>query len=232
MIKFLFLLLSFSAHAAKNETLWTEWYLVTQKGQALSYFEETFEKRPGEGHVAVTQKWVEKLGERQEIYIGSVAAEGTLSPVAFFVERKGGKNPYKVDGRAKDKKLEITFKPGRPDLAKSTEFASLGAHTYLSSFLPLWISRQFAPGKGAFPFTAVVEDAGEMKVEVKKGIGEIQGVEKKFGQENCRQALVRFDGKIQEWWITAKGKVCLVEFPDSGTRMELSTESAAKKALP
>lgn len=222
------ILFSSPAHAVKP--VWTEWYLVSQKGAPLSYFEEIYEKRPADKHVAITQKWVEKIGARQEIYIGSVAQESNLEPVAFFVERKGGK-AYKTDGRAKGKKVEITFKPASADLAKSTEFTELKSDMLFSSFVPLAISRKFPSGKGAFSFTALVEDAGDMSVEVKKGIAEIQADEQKIGAEKCKHVLVQFDGKLQEWWITAQGKVCRVEFPDTNTRMELSTEAAAKKAL-
>ncbi|HEY8278601.1 MAG TPA: hypothetical protein VIH99_03190 [Bdellovibrionota bacterium] len=224
------LLFHSAAYGAKSETLWTAWYLITQKGSPVGYFEETAEKRPSDRQIAVTQKWVEKAGARTETYIGSVSGEEHLAPVAFFVERKGPK-PYKTDARAKGKRLEVTFKPGSPDLAKSTEYAPLADGTFFSSFVPMAIARRFAGQKGAFAFTAVVEDGGDMDVEVKKGLAEAQPSEKKIGKEECRQVLVKFDGKLQEWWITKKGKTCLVEFPDSDTKMELSTEALAKKAL-
>jgi hypothetical protein len=225
------LLLALLAHAAHAETLWTEWYLVSQGGKPLSMFQETAEKRGREGELSITQRWVEKAaGERAETYIGSVSTQEKLTPVAFFVERKG-KKPYKTDGRAKNNQLEITFKPGTPDLAKSTELTPLGSGYYFSSFLPSAISRHFLGGKEAFAFTAVVEDGGDMNVEVKKGSVEVTTSSKKFGKENCREALINFDGKVQEWWVTRTGKVCLVNFPDSATKMELSTEKAAKKAL-
>ena len=223
--------LSQSALASKNDKLWTEWYLVTQNGVAVSLFEETCERRPKENELAITQRWVEKLNDRTETYIGSVSSSETLVPVAFFVERKGAK-PYKTDGRVKNKQLEITFKPGTPDLAKSTELTPVGAGTYFSSFLPTAVSRHFLGGKDSFAFTAVVEDGGDMNVEVKKGSVNVGTAVKKIGKEKgCRQAIFQFEGKVQEWWITRTGKVCLVEFPDSGTKMELSTEKAAKKAL-
>lgn len=225
------LLFAFLATTARAETLWNEWYLVTQNGKAVSLFQETAEKRAKEGELAITQRWVEKLGgERTETYIGSVSSQEKLAPVAFFVERKGAK-PYKTDGRAKNNQLEITFKPGTPDLAKSTEITPLGAGFYFSSFLPSAISRHFLGGKEAFAFTAVVEDGGDMNVEVKKGTVDVSSNSRKIGKETCREAVINFDGKVQEWWITRTGKVCLVSFPDSATKMELTTQKAAKKAL-
>jgi hypothetical protein len=225
------LLCGASAHAAKSEKLWNEWYLVTRNGAPVSLFEETAEKRGQENEIAITQNWIENAGDRQETYIGSVSNAETLAPVAFFVERKGGK-PYKTDARVKGQQLEITFKPGSPDLAKSTELTPLGKGYYLSSILPTAIARKFVgKAKESFAFTAVVEDGGDMNVEVKKGTVDVGTKEKKIGKENCREALVVFDGKSQEWWVTKAGKACLVVFPDSGTKMELSTEKAAKKAM-
>ncbi len=217
--------------AGKTETLWREWYLVTQKGSGVSFFEETAENRPGDHQLAITQKWVEKVGARSETYIGSVAEESNLTPVAFFVEHKGGK-PYKTDARVKNNKLEITFKPGTPGLAKSTEFTPLQPGMFLSSFMALALSRHFGKtASNGLAFTAVVEDSGEMRVEVKKGSADLGSTEKKIGKETCRQAIVQVDGKVQDWWIAKSGKACLVEFPDTGTRMELSTEKLAKKTL-
>ena len=165
---FLFLSLSLPAFASSGDPLWKEWYLVSQNGAPISFFEETAERRKKEEEIAITQRWVEKISERVETYIGSVSRENDLSPIAFFVEHKGG-TPYKTDGRAKEKRMEITFKPGTPDLAKSTEYAPLTSNTYLSSAIPMVISRQLTKGKGAFEFTAIVEDGGKMNVEVKKG---------------------------------------------------------------
>ena len=70
-----------------------------------------------------------------------------------------------------------------------------------------------------------------MNVEVKKGTVDVGTAEKKFGKEKCRQATVTFDGKVQEWWVAGSGKTCLVYFPSSNTKMELTSENAAKKAL-
>lgn len=223
--------LTTSAFAAPTETLWQEWYLISRKGQAMSYFKEVAEKRPGEKQVAVTQSWVEKMGPRSEVYIGSVASEDNLTPVAFFVERKGGK-PYKTDGRIDQGKLLVTFKPGTPGQSKNKESTSIGANTYLSSLVPMVIARRVSAGKsGAFPFTAIVEDGGDMNVEIKKGEANPQGKTRKIGKNTCRLSLVQFNGESQEWWITSAGKVCLVEFPENGTKMELSSEAAVKKAL-
>jgi hypothetical protein len=216
------------ATRATPEPLWREWYLVTRNGEALSYFEEIAEKRPAEKQLAITQSWVENAGGRSELYLGSVAESASLRPVAFFADRKGAK-PYKIDGRAKDGKIEITFKPGTPELAKSTEYTPLPQGMLLSNFLGIALSRHFGK-KGGLAFTALVEDAGGMNVEVKSGSATAGAGEKKIGKESCREAVVRIDGKAQNWWVARSGKVCLVEIPGAGTRMELSTEALAKKA--
>lgn len=212
--------------------LWQEWYLITQNGAAVGYFEETAERRPGDKQVAITQKWVEKADGLAETYIGSVAEEARLKPVAFFVERKAASEDksYKTDARVKDKKIEITFKPASAALAKSTEVTNLTADTFLSSFMGMAVARNF---KGTKPvaFTAVVEDGGDMNVEIKKGTVELSSREKKFGSDNCRAALVEFNGKTQEWWVTKAGKTCEVLIPSSSVKMALSSEAAAKKAV-
>lgn len=220
-----------AARAAEPEKLWHEWYLIRVNGVASGYFEETAERRPGEKEIAVTQKWVEKGAGQQlsETYIGSVAEESALAPVAFFVDRKGGKT-YKIDGRVKAGQLTATFKPADAATAKSTEQVQVKAGTYLSSLVPLAIARQFSAG-GAFAFTAVVEDDGDMNVTVRKGMAEIQKEERKIGKERCRRVKIAFGGDSQEWWIAKNGRTCQVSFPSSGTKLEESDEKSAKAAL-
>lgn len=222
-----------AANAKAPVQLWQEWYLITQNGEAVGYFEETAERRPADKQFAITQKWVEKADGLAETYIGSVSEEARLKPVAFFVERKGASDEksYKTDARVKNKKIEITFKPASAAMAKSTEMAALSPDMYLSSFVPMAIARNFKEKKTAVPFTALVEDGGNMNVEIKKGTVEITGEEKKIGGDTCRGARIHFAGKAQSWWITREGKTCLVDFPDSGVKMARSSEAEAKKAL-
>ena len=212
--------------------LWKEWYLVTQNGEALSYFEEIAERRPGEKQIAITQKFTEKLGGGAEVYIGSVAEEARLKPVAFFVDRKATSEvkSHKTDARVKSRKIEITFKPASPSLAKSTEIVPLSGDLFLSSFVPMAVARAFR-GKKMAPFTALVEDGPDMSVEVKRGAAEITTQEKKIGGETCRGVVLTMSGQPQEWWITKDGKACLMEVSSLGLKMALTTEAEAKKAL-
>jgi hypothetical protein len=224
---------SLAAPSVKGaETLWREWYLITQNGVAIGYFEETAERRPQDKQLAVTQNFVEKVDGKREAYVGSVSTEADLDPVAFFVDRKAGtpEKSYKVDARVKGRNLEITLKPASPAIDKSTKSTTLSPSTIFSSFLPIAIARTFK-GKAPLSFTAVVEDSGEMTVVSKKGLAEPQKEEKKIASEACRHAVVHFGGQLQHWWVTKAGKTCLVEFPDSGTKVELSNEKQAKKAV-
>jgi hypothetical protein len=218
--------------AVPASPLWHEWYTVSREDKIVSTYEETAERRPRDEQVAVTQKWVERVdGKKTEAYIGSVATDGNFAPVAFFVERTGGERAYKTDGRVNNGQLEVTFKVVSGAKAKTRGTTPVGPGTYLSTFVSFAVAKHLSE-KGAFQFTALVEDDGKMNVEIKKGFVEIQGEEKKIGGESCGEALIRIDGSVQEWWITRQGKTCLVVFPDSGTRLELSSQNAVKKASP
>lgn len=229
-------LLAFSCPAfAKGnapQQLWKEWYLITQNGEALGYFEEIAERRPGEKQIAITQRFTEKLGGGAEVYVGSVAEEARLKPVAFFVDRKAGseEKSHKTDARVKNRKIEITFRPASAALAKSTEIVPLSNDLYLSSFVPMAVARAFG-GKKMAPFTALVEDGPNMSVEVKKGAAEITKQEKKIAGNTCRGVVLTMSGQEQDWWITKEGKACLMEVGSLGLKMALTTEAEAKKAL-
>jgi hypothetical protein len=123
--------------AGANKTLWKEWYIYSVNGQPRGYFEETMEKRPGDKQLAVTQRWVEKEDGRTETYIGSVATDDDrLAPVAFFSERKGPHAVYKIDGRAKDGALRMTFKAEKPKAADRKKAVVIGKDMVLSNFVP------------------------------------------------------------------------------------------------
>lgn len=226
------LIASAGAHAAASEQLWKEWYLISRNGVATGYFEEIADRRPGEKQIAITQRWVENPAERTETYVGSVSEEARLKPVAFYVDRKAPteEKSYRIDARVKNKKFEITFRPASEALAKSTEITSLKPEMYLSSFVPLAVARNFKSGKPT-PFTAVIEDGGEMSVEVKKGSAELTKKEKKIAGQKCIGATIELAGASQNWWITNEGKTCLVEIPSQGVTLALSTENDAKKAF-
>ena len=229
----LLLLLTIPAQAAKpeaNQILWKAWYLYTVAGVAQGYFEEILEKRPGDNHLALTQRWVETEGGRAETYIGSVAVDNTnLTPVAFFSERKGPR-VYKIDGRAKAGKLDMTFKPIKPTGKNTKKTVVLGPNVLLSNFVPLKLSRHEASA-GTLNFSAVVEDAKDGNFDSRTGSAEVFGVTKEIKGVACRKSIVEFEGVAGEWWVTKEGKLCELSIPASKSKLELTTESEAKKAL-
>jgi hypothetical protein len=219
------------AAAAANKTLWKEWYVYSVTGVAQGYFEETMESRPGEKQLALTQRWVEKEGGRHETYIGSVAADDAdLTPVAFFSERKGPTGGYKIDGRAKNGKLQMNFTQVKPKPAKERKTVDLSSHLVLSNFVPLLLARH-DPGKGPLEFLALVEDARDGKFDARTGHAEVHGVTKQIKSLSCRRADVTFNGLAGEWWFTKEGKLCSVSMPGSQSKLEISTEAEAKKSL-
>jgi hypothetical protein len=229
----LLLLIALPASAATpaNKTLWKEWYVYSVGGVAQGYFEEVMESRPGDKQLALTQRWVEKEGGRHETYIGSVAADDAkLTPVAFFSERKGPTGEYKIDGRAKNGKLQMNFTQVKPKPAKERKTADLSANLVLSNFVPLLLARHDA-GKGALEFLAVVEDARDGKFDARTGHAEVHGITKQIKGRSCRRADVIFNGLEGEWWFTKEGKLCSVNMPASQSKLEISTEAEAKKSL-
>lgn len=214
-----------------NETLWRQWYLFTAAGVPQGYYEETVERRPAEKHLAVSQRWVEKEGGRTETFIGSVAFDTPkLAPVAFFSERTGAAKSYKLDGRAKGAKLELTYKPVQPPGANIRKSALLKPTTVLSNFVPILLSRR-ALSPGAFQFEAVVEDARDGNFDVRPGAAEVLGVNKQIGGQTCRKAIVDFAGEQAEWWITKEGRLCELTIHGSQAKLVMTTEAEAKKAL-
>jgi hypothetical protein len=230
---FLLLLLAIPTPAAKseaNQIVWKAWYLYTVAGTPQGYFEEILEKRPGDKHLALTQRWVEFDGGREETYIGSVALDNAnLSPVAFFSERKGPR-VYKIDGRAKGGQLNMTFKPIKPAGKNTKKTVMLGPNVLLSNFVPLKLSRHEASA-GTLNFSAVVEDAKDGNFDLRTGSAEVFGVTKEIKGATCRKSIVEFEGVAGEWWVTKEGKLCELSLPASKSKLELTTESEAKKAF-
>jgi hypothetical protein len=215
-----------------TKQLWRQWYLYTSGGQAAGYYEETAERRPGEKHLAVSQRWVEKEadGQRTETFIGSVSQDNPkLTPVAFFSERSGPARAYKLDGRAKGAQLELTYKPVTPPGANVRKVAALKGTTLLSNFVPLFLARR--PAGGETRFEAVVEDARDGNFDVRPGAAEVFGVTRQVQGDSCRKAVVDFAGVAAEWWFTKEGKLCEISIPQNQAKLTMTTEADAKKAL-
>lgn len=199
-------------------------------GVAQGYFEETMERRPADHHLAISQRWVENEGGPSETYIGSVAMDdGNLTPVAFFSERKGAR-VYKIDGRVKNGKLEMTFKPLKPAGKNTKKSVAIKPNVLLSNFVPLRLATHDT-AKGSLSFSAVVEDAKDGNFDSRVGSAEVFGVKKDIKGISCRKSIVEFEGIAGEWWVTSEGKLCELSIPSNQSRLERTTESEAKKAL-
>ncbi len=219
------------AKTEKTEALWKEWYVYSMGGEMIGYYEETAEKRGKDKQLAITQRWTEKEGGLSETYIGSVVHDNAaLGPVAFFSERKGSGQTYRIDGRAKGSELLMTFKPVQPKGKDIKAAADLAPNMVLSNFLPYWLAKK-EPNKGPYTFLAVVEDPRDGKFDARDGKAQPQAVTKKVGKETCRKIEISLDGTPGEWWITSAGKLCEVLLPVSQARLLLSTENEAKKAF-
>ncbi len=224
-----FLLNTTALAETKNQILWQEWYLLTKDGVAQGYFEETMERRPGDKHLALSQRWVEK--GKSETYIGSVVQDNKdLTPVAFFSEKKSATNAYKIDGRAKNGKLEITFKPLKPAGKQERKSLALKQKILLSNFLPKALSFHIGD-PGSFSFIAVVEDAQDGIFDSRTGVADVSETSKNFKGTPCYRSIVTFNGLPGEWWITKDGKLCELQLPTTESKVQWTTEAEAKKAL-
>jgi hypothetical protein len=216
------------AAPAKTENLWKEWYLLTVNGRPMGFYLEVAEKRQSDKQIAITQRWVEKDGTLSETYIGAVTSDdGKYTPVAFFRERKQNGKESKVDGMVKSGTLQITMQGG--GAAKEKKSVPIGPGMYLSNSLSFMLAKQ-KPGKDPFAFQAIVEDVRDGDYDPKDGAALISDTTKKIDGLECRKITVEFHGQA-EWWVAPNGKVCEINAPVNGTKIQLSTEKAAKKAL-
>jgi len=223
------LLLAISAEA-KTKALWTEWYILSVNGKTVGYFQEIAEE--SDKQVTVTQRWKEKeaIGT-SETFIGSVAENNkTLTPIAFFSERKSSGEVYKVDGKMIAGAFSIAIRNERPKLKNEKKKVAIKERAFLSNLIPMALSR--AVGKSeTFSFQAIVEDARDGVYQLRPGVAKVQGVKKTIKGNECRQYEIEFNGMVGDWWIDGKGKLCSLHIPSSQSKLELATEVEAKKAF-
>ncbi len=211
--------------------LWRQWYLLETNGVTTGYFEEVAERRTKDNHLSITQRWVENDNGRAETYIGSVAKdEKSLYPVAFFSDRKSKNSSYKIDGRVKDGKLTLTFKPQTPKGKSEKKVVPIKEGIIFSNFVPLYLSKQFGGAKD-LEFLAIVEDARDANFDSRIGKAEFFGVTKEFQGNKCRKIHLEFNGMAGEWWISSEGKLCELRIPSNQSVLTLTTEAEAKKRL-
>ncbi|MCO5143524.1 MAG: hypothetical protein M9962_10585 [Oligoflexia bacterium] len=211
---------------AKNEKKWTEWYLYTINGNFQGYFEESLELRTDKNQLAISQNWVEQSDGIAKTFIGSVADNKALKPVAFFSNREG-KTSYKIEGIEKSGTLSMTF---HKDSAESKEKKSIkiSDDLVLSNFIPIYLARLVGQ-KEEIQFKALVEDAQDGNFDMRSATAKINGKTKTIKKENCRQFELNIDGISQEWWIAKNGKLCEVFIPSGNSRLVLSSEKEVKE---
>jgi hypothetical protein len=184
-----------------------------------------------DGHISITQKWIENDGGKAETYIGSVAKDNeSLDPVAFFSDRKSASSSYKIDGRGKNKKLTLTFKPETPPGNAQKKVVNLGKGVILSNFVPMFLAKKFGQ-EPKLEFLAVVEDARDANFDSRVGKAEFHGVTKEIQGTKCRKVDLEFNGMLGEWWISTEGKLCELRIPSNQSVLLMSTEKEAKNSL-
>ncbi len=231
-ISLLFLLLTSPAFAAKEPVvLWQQWYILQVNGNPTGYFEEIAERRVKDKHISITQKWIENDGGKAETYIGSVAKDNdSLDPVAFFSDRKSSSSSYKIDGREKNKKLTLTFKPETPPGVAQKKVVKLTKGVILSNFVPMFLAKKFGKEQ-KLNFLAVVEDARDANFDSREGKAEFHGVTKDIQGTKCRKVDLEFNGMLGEWWISSEGKLCELRIPSNQSVLTMTTEKEAKNSL-
>lgn len=230
---FLTLFTMFNSHALASDStvLWKQWYLLEVNGTVTGYFEEVAERRSKDKHLSITQRWIENDGGKAETYIGSVAKdEKSLYPVAFFSDRKSKSSSYKIDGRAKDDKLTLTFKPDIPKGKNQKKTVPLKEGIIFSNFVPFYLAKQFGDNK-EIEFLAIVEDARDANFDARVGKAEFFGISKDFQGTKCRKVNLEFNGMNGEWWISSEGKLCELRIPGNQSVLTMTTETEAKKRL-
>ena len=225
-------LISSTAHAVENKTLWKQWYTFTRDNTPFGYYVEEAELRGKDQQISVSQHWWEKAENGiEEVYIGSVAKnDSQYTPVAFFVERKRANGNYDIDGRVKNLLLTIRTKANAQ--TPSSQNITLGSKDILSNFLPLLIAKVHADKKAKeLSYKAILEDGANGNFGPEAGASTWKAESKKWNGINCFRFENKFQNISSTWWVSAEGKTCAISIPNLGAELRMAAEAEALKFL-
>ncbi|MCM0605314.1 MAG: hypothetical protein KA715_04430 [Xanthomonadaceae bacterium] len=222
-----------SLHAEDKKILWDSWYTIkVYDNVPFSYYNETVEDRGEQIHFQ-QKMWKKEKDSIIEEHIGLLAKNNEeLTPILFnFFRSNGPSSETIIDGTLNEKNsLHIKM---REAANIKTWNRQLPKETFLATFFPVWIAKNWAKFKVGkkMNFKAIVEDSYVTDFPISPGWVRLEK-EDKFSKANKTQKFtVHFRDASSYWWVKPSGQMIQMEMPEQNALVESTTETKAKEFL-
>ena len=213
---FLWIIILTFPSQSKAETLWDNWYTISDHNHPDSYYNEKAEISGDHAKIQVNT-WIRDGQKIRNESLGAVAKNTVLlEPLLYNFRTQSSKGEEKViDGSilSNGKVFSVKIKSGL-NSPKSLR-AAMVPKLILASFFPLWIHKNYKRISGVQPiqFQAIVEDQVDTAVPIVTGTAYEMKQDDFAKKTNTRKLRIEFNRLVAIWWVTPKGDAIQIQIP-------------------
>lgn len=215
----LWLFLTLVPQISSAETLWDNWYVVTEKGNPHSYYNEKAELSGAKAKIQVNS-WIKlknKIKNQVRVENLGATAKNTplLEPLLYNFHAIESGEEVTVDGTISNNGKIFSVKIKRGIEKPKPLRAEMLPKLILASFFPVWIHKNYKRISGVQPiaFQAILEDQVEDQVPVIKGSAYEMRQDEFAKSTGTRKLRIEFAQTVAFWWVTPKGDAVKIEVP-------------------
>ncbi|MBS1959863.1 MAG: hypothetical protein JST80_10350 [Bdellovibrionales bacterium] len=223
-----------STASAQAETLWDNWYTVTEKGKPQSYYHEKAELVGTKAKIQVNS-WIREGSKTRSENLGATAKNTTLlEPLLYNFRTQDERGMEKIiDGSivSNGKVFSVKIKKGAETLKPLR--AEMIPKLILSSFFPVWVNKNYKRITGVQPieFHAIVEDQVDDQVPVVAGTAYEMNPDDISKKYSARKIRVVFSNTVNYWYIDKQGAAIRIDIPSQEKHVEKVDKATAEAFL-
>jgi hypothetical protein len=202
--------------SAGAETLWDNWYTVSEHGKPNSYYHEKAELLGDRAKIQVNS-WIREGSRTLAENLGATAKNTTLLEPLLYNFRKTDAlgRETTIDGSVLSNGKVFSVKVKKGVNSQKPLKAEMLPKLILSSFFPVWIHKNYKRISPVQPieFMAIVEDQVDEQVPVVKGTAYEMTPDEFAKKHTARKIRVVFNNTVNFWWITKAGDAIKIEIP-------------------
>jgi hypothetical protein len=227
------LILLLPSSPVRAEVLWDNWYIESDHGTPVSYYNEKAETKGDRAKIQVN-KWIREGKRIRSENLGASAKNSPLLEPLFYNFRTQVNGEEKIidgtvgsNGKVFSVKSKTGIRQGKPIRAEMLP------KLILASFFPLWIHKNSKRISGVQPieFQSIVEDQVEDQVPVIRGSAYEMKTDDFARETRTRKLRIEFNRIVAIWWVTPKGDAVRIDVPSLGKTVNLATKEKAEASL-
>jgi hypothetical protein len=219
--------------ASPAQTLWDNWYIESDNGTPVSYYNEKAELKGDRAKIQVN-KWIREGKRIRSETLGATAKNtALLEPLLYTFRTQQDGEEKIIDGTVSNNGKIFSVKSKTGIRQSQPLRAEMLPKLILTSFFPVWIHKNSKRISGVQPieFQSILEDQVENDVKVVRGTAYEMKADAFAKETRTRKLRIEFNRIVAFWWVTPKGDAVRIEVPALGKTVTLSDRKKAEASF-